>query len=146
MTCSPNSLFGKNATSLTPKNSRGFTLVELLVVVVIVAVLAAVAIPTYRSYISKARITLAYGALDVARKTLEAYHVDHQQYPVDINFATGQDNLGQTVFEASVLAKFSKDLSSIDSYVAAAGTYTLTARATDDKQTLMTLTPEAISY
>lgn len=146
MTCSPNSFSGKKGTYFTPKNSRGFTLVELLVVVVIVGVLATVAIPTYRSYISKARITLAYGALDVARKTLEAYHVDHQKYPAAINFATGQDNHGQTIFQASTLAQFNKDLSTIDSYVAAAGTYTLTARATDDKQTLMTLTPEAISY
>ena len=36
------------------KNSKGFTLIELMIVVVVVAVLAAVALPSYSQYMRKA--------------------------------------------------------------------------------------------
>ena len=43
------------------KDRRGFTMIELMVVVVIVAILAAIAIPLYGKYIDNARTTEASG-------------------------------------------------------------------------------------
>ena len=119
---------------------------ELLVVVAIIGTLAAIAIPAYNNYVNRAKVTMAYAALDSIRKNLEFYNMDHQDYPDSIDFVTGQDGLGQTVFELSLLDQITDDLTSIDSYVMADHTYTLVARARDDQQTVMTLTPMDITY
>jgi prepilin-type N-terminal cleavage/methylation domain-containing protein len=128
------------------RKSEGFTLLELLIVVVIIGVLAAIAIPAYNGYINKAQRTSAQATLDTIRKTLESYYVDYQEYPDSIDFNTGQDGLGRTVFESQFVNQINGDLSSIDSYLNTGTTYTLVVKAKDSNQTVMTLTPLEITY
>jgi prepilin-type N-terminal cleavage/methylation domain-containing protein len=48
---------GNNSVRLRVKvNQKGFTLIELMVVVAIVAILAAIAVPQYQDYIARGRI------------------------------------------------------------------------------------------
>lgn len=58
----------------------GFTLVELMVAVVIVAILASVAVPAYNDYVRRGRVAEATSNLASLRVTMEQYYQDNRTY------------------------------------------------------------------
>ena len=52
------------------KNQQGFTLIELMIVVAIIAILAAIALPAYQDYLIKARVSEVMLAASSARTTV----------------------------------------------------------------------------
>lgn len=60
--------------------TSGFTLLELMITLVIVAILAAVAIPSYQQYVTKARRTDATTALLQLAAAQEKYFLSNNQY------------------------------------------------------------------
>jgi prepilin-type N-terminal cleavage/methylation domain-containing protein len=57
---------------------KGFTMIELMVVVVIVGVLAGIAIPIYAKYIKNARLTEATGRMGEIITAAKAFALEHQ--------------------------------------------------------------------
>lgn len=62
------------------KNAKGFTLVELMIVVVIVAILASIAIPSYSDYVTRSKIAEATSSLAGMRVQMEQYYQDTRSY------------------------------------------------------------------
>jgi len=62
-------------------NQKGFTLVELMIVVAIIGILAAIAIPQFAAYRQKAYNSSAQSDLKNAKTAAEAYYADYQHYP-----------------------------------------------------------------
>ncbi len=67
-----------------PDTPNGFTLIELMIVIVIVGILAAIAVPSYTDYISKARRTDALNGISNVALALERYYSINNAYPNDI--------------------------------------------------------------
>ena len=61
--------------------ARGFTLIEIMVVIVILGVLAALVVPNVLSRTDDARIAAARSDLGAIRQALKLYRLDNQRYP-----------------------------------------------------------------
>ncbi len=81
-----------NACRAYDRGEGGFTLIEVMMVVAIIGILAAMAIPNYRNYQCKARQSEVRNALGLVRVSQEAYFAEFQTYAVslsDISFFPG---------------------------------------------------------
>lgn len=72
------------------KHNRGFTLIELMVVIAILGVLAAIAVPQYNGYVLKSKLTEGFNNLSDLRTRLEQFYQDNRMY-ADAGGVCGRD-------------------------------------------------------
>lgn len=62
------------------RQAAGFTLIELMIVVAIIAILAAIAVPIYSDYVTRSKLTEAQNNLSALRVQMEQYFQDNRTY------------------------------------------------------------------
>ena len=73
------------------RHDQAFTLLELIVVTAIIGIVAAIAIPQYASYKSRAIDSQMESALKNARTAMEAYYIRNQLYTTDVSLLTDDE-------------------------------------------------------
>lgn len=71
----------KFSPKLIKSNQSGFTLIELMIVVVILAILAAIAVPTYSNYIKRSNVKAAQADLVSLSLVYENFYQRNLSYP-----------------------------------------------------------------
>jgi prepilin-type N-terminal cleavage/methylation domain-containing protein len=70
--------------------ARAFTLIELLIVVAIIAILAAIAVPNFLEAQTRAKVSRSAADMRSLETALEAYRIDHNNYPHISDDAAGE--------------------------------------------------------
>ncbi len=98
--------------------SRGFTLIELMVVIAIVGILVAIALPTYQNYIVRSRITEAFSLASATKVAVSEYRNTQGVFPSDnaqagINAVSSPNVQSITVGENGVITVALADVSQL---------------------------------
>ncbi|HGM0275365.1 TPA: pilin, partial [Neisseria gonorrhoeae] len=70
---------------------KGFTLIELMIVIAIVGILAAVALPAYQDYTARAQVSEAILLAEGQKSAVTEYYLNHGKWPED-NTSAGVAN------------------------------------------------------
>jgi type IV pilus assembly protein PilE len=105
------------------RSATGFTLIEVMITVAIVAILAAVAIPSYTDYITRSKIQEATSSLLSMRTKLEQYYQDNRTFfgacvagtvappPAGLKYFTvGCSNLSSTTYTVTATGIAGSDM------------------------------------
>ncbi|HAS6188889.1 pilin [Vibrio vulnificus] len=76
------------------KKQQGFTLIELMIVVAVIGVLAAIAVPQYQKYVAKSEAATALASITGHRTNVETYVLENGSFPTANSLAVPTSPLG----------------------------------------------------
>lgn len=65
------------------RNQKGFTIMELMIVIVIIGILIAIAAPAYQSFRQRASLSACNANMRTISSGIGMYFADHEEYPAD---------------------------------------------------------------
>ena len=83
------------------RNRRGYSLVELMTIVAVVGVLAAIAIPAYQNYAVRSKLSEALAMMGACKTSVTDYLVANRALPANLG-ASGCENYAGTQYVASI--------------------------------------------
>jgi len=128
-------------------NSKGFTLIELMVVIVVIGILAGIAIPRFMGAQDRSRIAAAESDINSMRQALGLYEIDHSGYlPTSsgntyANFVT---NIVDPNGDAYMVLPDTTNFTGF-SYAGTDTTYQVQITAKDNGTTTLTGTPAGVT-
>jgi type IV pilus assembly protein PilE len=111
-------------------SSRGFTLVELMIGVGIIAILSAVAIPQYKDYVTRSRVPDATSGLSAKQVQMEQYFQDNRTYVGAPACASDANSSKYFTFSCSASSATAYALQAVGSGAMSGFTYTVNQSGT----------------
>jgi len=88
------------------RDQRGFTLMELMIVIVIIGVLAAIGVPAYKNYVTEAKESACNANRNTIATALGMYYAEHGEYTNDFSkladYVTNIDAINKCPAEGTI--------------------------------------------